>query len=637
VSHVLVEYKEVQLNRGDFGVHEENSFATQIDPMGGGWDLYHPGMEYRRRLSESGLLQPAGFGALLYKTNNGVAKEYAVAFQGVEIDEPVMLQFANDKAAIYFGTDVDGDGTVENVLTTQGLARYSEMIFPCIAKLSDDVADAISHVTGHSLGGSAATLYSLLMDTSAVLGSPKLVTFGAMPTLPIYTSEAVFYDWNGVSSDPSAVPTRGTISGTRYFHKFDPATSFWMNFGLMEHELDTPFMLYDMEKTGCATYTKDMDTLEYVVSPEYSGDSTDGLSAAEKLAVEDDLYSFLCTNYGVETNSVATSVDYNGYLAMLQPVPCVEALAGQAYAYAASVPGVSGMTATNWVWMPNEDFLQCSLSWVATVAAYSETYFTSYLHEENPAWTDSDNWLGDMMYTVSFYAWFGIFWIHSTYPNYMMDGAYGSDDYDYSTPLGYDSDTGRSADPLFELTNALATNLPQLVDSDGLPVDDIEGVLEEWLGFEFTDDNSGGDTGGGEDGGAPPLVDFGATQVGGEIKWQELLGKAKQSFAESGEMLHEDSKKFQFVLGDMYEKVTSMEEQFAYKEPDCEYLRSKEYSKQPWFTLYLAPKCYKENFSQEGECRNFLKKYEDKAMMGMASYFDIRKLMDFHCVKAMEW
>merc|ERR1711871_1712338 len=95
-----------------------------------------------------------------------------------------------------------------------------------------------------------------------------------MPTLPKYTTDAKYFNWKGDSSDPGSVPVRSTISGTRYFHKFDPATSFWMAFGLLSHELDTPYMLYDMGDEDCLNSTPiDISSITGVDKPDYGADT----------------------------------------------------------------------------------------------------------------------------------------------------------------------------------------------------------------------------------------------------------------------------------------------------------------------------------------------------------------------------
>merc|ERR1711907_606833 len=98
--------------------------------------------------------------------------------------------------------------------------------------------------------------------------------------------------------------------------------------------------------------------------------------------------------------------------------------------------------------------------------AYLQMYFASFMEDGggNPIWSDPQNALMDAVSLTLFYAWYGLFMIHYSYPFYKMTDRlnknfphYGASSYTYDTPLGYDSDTGKSGDPLFTMTDSIAT------------------------------------------------------------------------------------------------------------------------------------------------------------------------------------
>merc|ERR1712196_62850 len=135
--------------------------------------------------------------------------------------------------------------------------------------------------------------------------------------------------------------------------------------------------------------------------------------------VQDRLYNFLCTEYGVVPNAQHIDyINYYSYMTMFHPMPCVEAMLSMTWAWLQSLPGVTASALPN-LWTPWETFEQCSETWIATIEAYALTYLASALYEENHVF-DSPFTATDMLYVLMFYAQFGMFWIHSAYPNYVM-------------------------------------------------------------------------------------------------------------------------------------------------------------------------------------------------------------------------
>merc|ERR1712146_860421 len=123
--------------------------------------------------------------------------------------------------------------------------------------------------------------------------------------------------------------------------------------------------------------------------------------------------------------------------------------------------------------MGHETFLECSEDWMATLSAYSMTYFSSQLFAENPVYDsdffetfDSDS-VSHLATTALFYAWFRLFWIHGSYPNYVLADVV-TPSLGYQNDLAFDSDTADGTDPVWEMAEALAKNAaPDMLNSDG--------------------------------------------------------------------------------------------------------------------------------------------------------------------------
>jgi len=379
---------------------------------------------------------PAAYAALLYKTRTDASvfdKEFAAAFQGTKMDEPSMMFYSLNRAPVYFswkGADF---------VTTEGFALYTSETFPCVSSFVDEITDLqgqLTWITGHSLGGSAATLYAM---TDYGNGA-TLVTFGALPTGHLGVSTATAfnfpcetYETNSCAGTglPGAGAASSQATGVRYFHKFDPASGFYFNLMTLKHEVSGAYILYDTEDDDCTGVDTDLGTvagnkvtpLTYfdpgVKKYDYDTDRDD-LDDDEKSKLEFSLHKFLCTNYGVATHVASTDSSYYSYTTVVDPVPCKEALVSMAWAYIDSLPFVSSSVMPAEMWLPGETFLKCSADWIATVEAYTMTYFSSQLFEEHPVHTGLASDSQMVLFNFMFYAAFGLQWIHSAYPNYIL-------------------------------------------------------------------------------------------------------------------------------------------------------------------------------------------------------------------------
>lgn len=340
-------------------------------------------------VSEITSLAPAAFGSVLYKMKSN-RKEYVLSFQGTQFEDKAMLKYTlmKDPVALKWG----GVSTI----TTEGFAMYVAQLFPCIESLASGVP--IKWITGHSLGGAAATLYK------ATGGDGGLVTFGALPTVPRdpRTKPKGLYDLKTDGFVKADIPPIeiSPIRGIRYFHKFDPVPGFYFSFGGWAHGVKTAFMMYDTIGECTEGYFP-QDVQDGYTLPNY-----DPVYDSDYIGPIGELKSFLCSDYGVETNTEMVDKDLYSYTNAVQPFPCQEAITGFTLSTI-----LADMDVTFAYWVPTEDVAACSATYLATVAAYGATYFSSALL--GTVWSEPEFYL-------TFYAMWGLWWVHSAYPNYDM-------------------------------------------------------------------------------------------------------------------------------------------------------------------------------------------------------------------------
>merc|ERR1712139_78976 len=293
---------------------------------------------------------------------------------------------------------------------------------------------SLNYITGHSLGGSAATLYT-------ALGAPgKLVTFGSAPTALLEYSKAentyvkgkfniekgvweerdAEYIWvleknkymgrreQAVAGEaPAWKPDSvvGEVGGIRFFHKFDPVPGFYYNGGGYGHQVSTGVILYD-------------------TSGECMGRTP--------------IAAFLCTDFKVQLGmEFAPVVNYYSYTNAFNPVPCAEVALGHYAKYVEDT--VANIDTRDWKekWVPHETLEKCAYSYLASVEAYAELWFYSQLIGQA--------YNRDHLFWLSFYGMWGLWWIHSSYPGYM--------------DIGFSAPTLSADPPVFDGASALDIGL----------------------------------------------------------------------------------------------------------------------------------------------------------------------------------
>merc|ERR1712139_600172 len=116
-------------------------------------------------------------------------------------------------------------------------------------------------------------------------------------------------------------------------------------------------------------------------------------------------------------------------------------------------------------------FYECTSSYVASVEAYAGHYMTSQMGV-----FDGDIADGDFGGAMWFYGFWGLWWIHSAYPNYDLDTTYG--------PQTYSPAALTTNDPAAELGDLIMGNLPSFVESAYVDGSFSTSELADFLGEE---------------------------------------------------------------------------------------------------------------------------------------------------------
>jgi hypothetical protein len=318
--------------------------------------------EYCETLMESdGTKASAGGGALPLKHAHAWASylkketpesgktmtEYVVAFQGTKGNDFSMMQFNNrlQPIAAYWDSKVH--------IVAEGHYLYMNSLTECLDWFQSTATSSVpTFVTGHSLGGAAATLYAKGKTawTTGVTATntfyPRLVTFGAAPTsyagTPVESlttgtqipCDDTAIDANKCTSDCYVTPDAfiSAFSGgmstwcyysppesVRFFHKFDPVPSMMM-FGLSyRHELENAVVLWDAYDPSCSSYTPGCDLSSKDLKS--GADIKDlGLKGTNPDLVKD----WICTKTKAVPLTYATKCEdeLTSYFTLLNPFPC---------------------------------------------------------------------------------------------------------------------------------------------------------------------------------------------------------------------------------------------------------------------------------------------------------------------------
>jgi hypothetical protein len=303
--------------------------------------------------------------------------EYVVAFQGTKASDHTMIQYNLQQQPVftYIGTSPS--------IVPEGYFAYMSSLVDCMSWI---ILDADSDgwdvyptatttflaedmqpkfITGHSLGGAAATLFAksdaawtdpgtvsnfASGTTEGVSGKyPRLVTFGASPVAyrsqfsdslitckpgvgyldngtPIldstsycgsdgYLTSAGFTAWATAVGGMSNICGNTNPESIRFFHKFDPVPSIAMWKGQYAHGVEHAMLLYDMPKASCAVDST------CAVSAGVADDISDyNMGGTNPLEIKD----YLCDKWDILPKAMSTSCydKISSYMSLLNPWPC---------------------------------------------------------------------------------------------------------------------------------------------------------------------------------------------------------------------------------------------------------------------------------------------------------------------------
>jgi hypothetical protein len=390
-----------------------------------------------------GILKPLAWASFLEKEG-----EVVLAFQGTQITKYEMFAYTILAAPVFFEYKNYYAGFKTGAVVTEGLAMYVFQLLNCVDSIFWAIPGKLGYITGHSLGGSAATLYSQLQLPSGIIGTEThLATFGAPATFNrgclAGECPTLKYAWGSRDSNmkydqghiEQLIQSTGVLQmeeqskcggyakgvaqgqlayipgSVRYMHKFDPVSS--LGFGLTQWAHGTEFGMLLFDMPGCKSAFPDC--------------ASRLARSTSRAPMGGDVDSYLCDAHDVAASGkfFMCAPEYYSYTNMMNPFPCVETIMAQTYL-------VDSSSFAGWApFIPFENVVECTTSYAATVQAYFFTYLASDIESiRNPLANIQD--YEDALMVLGFYAAWGVFYVHQTYPNYAMCVSSGSGYGEYS-------------------------------------------------------------------------------------------------------------------------------------------------------------------------------------------------------------
>jgi hypothetical protein len=284
-------------------------------------------------------------------------EEYVVAFQGTKANDMSMIQFSTkaEPMAAYW------DGKVH--IVAEGHYMYMSSLLDCFDWFMDDTGTVPAFVTGHSLGGAAATLYHKGKSVWATYSAanvntfyPRLVTFGATATsyagTPVVSggttaircddsaigmyvgtdavcsggdvTPAGFADW--ANGGMSAFCYSAAPQSVRFAHKFDPIPSIMFTGVMYQHQVENAILLWDVYDGSCAS---NYDASDCAISAKSLDSGEDYKMLGLKGTNPEKIKEWVCSKTKATPISYATTCDQEltSYMTLLNPFPCGMVLA----------------------------------------------------------------------------------------------------------------------------------------------------------------------------------------------------------------------------------------------------------------------------------------------------------------------
>merc|ERR1712070_336476 len=135
-----------------------------------------------------------------------------------------------------------------------------------------------------------------------------------------------------------------------------------------------------------------------------------------------DIYTFVCADYDVSQSSQLfggkSGAFYYSYFTFVNPFPCADVILGETYKIMSKSLSWYGPKP----FVPFETIDECVTSYTGTLDAYFET-FTGLFMIDSRVIDLTDEM--DVLQLATFYSNFGLSYVHSTYPFYVLGEEYG--------------------------------------------------------------------------------------------------------------------------------------------------------------------------------------------------------------------
>jgi hypothetical protein len=196
----------------------------------------------------------------------------------------------------------------------------------------------------------------------------------------------------------------------RFFHKFDPIPSDLLWGSQWVHATEKAYLLGDTP--GCS------------FSPSSASSAGYNYWAANYMPTLSDIYTFVCADYDVTQSSQLfggkTGATYYSYFTFFNPFPCADVILGETYKILSKSLSWYGPKP----FVPFETAEECVTSFTGTMDAYFATFTGMFMVDSRVIDLEDQ---GDMIQAMTFFGNFGLSYVHSTYPFYVLGEEYGEE------------------------------------------------------------------------------------------------------------------------------------------------------------------------------------------------------------------
>merc|ERR1711998_785155 len=130
-----------------------------------------------------------------------------------------------------------------------------------------------------------------------------------------------------------------------------------------------------------------------------------------------ELYTFVCDDYDVQTSSqsfgASSGATYYSYFTFFNPFPCADVIVGETYKILSKSLAWYGPKP----FVPFETIDECATSFAGTMDAYFATFTGLFMIDSRVIDLEDE---GDVVQLATYFGNFGLSYVHSTYPFYVL-------------------------------------------------------------------------------------------------------------------------------------------------------------------------------------------------------------------------